>query len=174
MFSRNRLMNLYVCSNKFNHDTVFLDFDTILNFNTDEIFSQDFDIGLTFRKNDKLMPINEGVIFAKYKNKDKVIHFFNKLNVIYRLLSNDKFVSLFFENIRVWRGGQLSLASIIRWKKFDFGHAIMHKTKFLILDADIYNFTPIKSISIDNLRSKKILHLKGWVKRYKKEISNYL
>ena len=69
MYSRNRLMKIYVNSNKFDQNTIFLDFDTILNFNTKKFFNNNFDIALTYRLNDKLMPINEGVIFAKVQNK---------------------------------------------------------------------------------------------------------
>ena len=70
MYNRNRLMKIYVNSNKFDQNTIFLDFDTILNLDTKKIFNNNFDIGLTYRKNDKLMPINEGVIFAKVQSKE--------------------------------------------------------------------------------------------------------
>ena len=117
MYSRNRLMKIYVNSNKFDQNTIFLDFDTILNFNTKKFFNNNFDIALTYRLNDKLMPINEGVIFAKVQNKDKVIDYFNKLNQIYRNLSKDKIINMIFDNILIWRGGQLSLSASLQWKK---------------------------------------------------------
>ncbi len=174
MYSRNRLMKIYVNSNKFDQNTIFLDFDTILNFNTKKFFNNNFDIALTYRLNDKLMPINEGVIFAKVQNKDKVIDYFNKLNQIYRNLSKDKIINMIFDNILIWRGGQLSLAASLQWKKLILGNNYVDKTNFLILDSYYYNFTPTKSISHEELVSKKILHLKGWVKGYQIEILNHL
>ena len=36
------------------------------------------------------------------------------------------------------------------------------------------SLTPIKSISYEELISKKILHLKGWVKGYQEEILDHL
>lgn len=174
MYSRNRLMKIYVNSNKFDKDTIFLDFDTILNFNANEIFKKNFDIAITYRKNDKLMPINEGVIFAKVSSKNKVIKYFNKLNSIYKYLSKDIIIKNMFDNILVWRGGQLSLSAFISWKKLNLGINNIKNIKFLVLDSDIYNFTPIRSLSLEMLNSKKILHLKGWVKGYQKKILDYL
>tara|TARA_B100000989_G_scaffold210628_1_gene159796 strand:+ start:3415 stop:4398 length:984 start_codon:yes stop_codon:yes gene_type:complete len=174
MYNRNRLMKIYVNSNKFDQNTIFLDFDTILNLDTKKIFNNDFDIGLTFRKNDKLMPINEGVIFANAQNKERVIIYFNKLNDIYRYLSKDKIINMIFDNILIWRGGQLSLSAFLQWKKLYLGHNYINKINFLILDSHYYNFTPIKSISHEELISKKILHLKGWVKGYQDKILDHL
>lgn len=174
MYNRNRLMKIYVNSNKFDQNTIFLDFDTILNLDTKKIFNNNFDIGLTYRKNDKLMPINEGVIFAKVQNKERVIIYFNKLNDIYRYLSKDKIINMIFDNILIWRGGQLSLSAFLQWKKLYLGHNYINKINFLILDSNYYNFTPIKSISHEELISKKILHLKGWVKSYQNEILDHL
>ena len=174
MYNRNRLMKIYVNSNKFDQNTIFLDFDTILNLDTKKIFNNNFDIALTFRKNDKLMPINEGVIFAKVQNKERVIMYFKKLNEIYINLSKDKIINMFFNNILIWRGGQLSLSAFLQWKKLYLGHNYINKINFLILDSYYYNFTPIKSISYEELISKKILHLKGWVKGYQEEILDHL
>ena len=174
MYNRNRLMKIYVNSNKFDQNTIFLDFDTILNLDTKKIFNNNFDIGLTYRKNDKLMPINEGVIFAKVQSKERVIIYFNKLNDIYRYLSKDKIINIVFDNILIWRGGQLSLSAFLQWKKLYLGNNYINKINFLILDSNYYNFTPIKSISHEELISKKILHLKGWVKGYQDEILDHL
>ena len=174
MYYRNRLMKIYVNSNKFDQNTIFLDFDTILNLDTKKVFNNNFDIALTYRKNDKLMPINEGVIFAKVQNKKKVIVYFNKINEIYRYLSKDKIINMFFDNILIWRGGQLSLSAFLQWRKLYLGYNNINKINFLILDSYYYNFTPIKSISREELISKKILHLKGWVKGYQDEILDHL
>ena len=174
MYSRNMLMKLYVRSKHFYQNTIFLDWDIILNFDLDEIFENyNFDIGLTRRSDNKMMPINEGVIFAKYNRKNKVVSFFNKLNSIYVNFASNRILKFVYGNIKQWRGGQLSLAKIIQWKNTQ-NKLIINENEYLILDTLIYNFTSINDISENDLRLKKIVHLKGWVKNYMYEIYKVL
>ncbi|HNB28034.1 MAG TPA: hypothetical protein PLR41_13800, partial [Alphaproteobacteria bacterium] len=68
MYERVVAMCAYVRSRQFGAPTTFLDSDAFLNAPAAPIFAAPFDIGVTYRPDPGLMPINEGVIFANHRN----------------------------------------------------------------------------------------------------------
>ena len=76
MFERVLTMNSYVHSDLFNSPTIFLDIDAFLIRPVNDVFLEDFDVGLTHRHIVGQMAINEGVVMANNKNSKPVRSFF--------------------------------------------------------------------------------------------------
>jgi hypothetical protein len=109
MYERVVAMNSFVRSELFSVPTIFLDSDAFLINNPHSLFQLNFDIGLTHRNIYPQMPINEGVIYANCKNIRNTRNFFDQYLSIYNELDKDPELSDIYQNIRRWRGGQLSI-----------------------------------------------------------------
>ena len=165
MYERVNAMYAYVHSSAFNADTMFLDSDAFINHNFNELLVADFDIALTTRISQKLMPVNEGVIIARNENKPAVQTFFRRYLATYNVLCNDPYVNDFYGDIRKWRGGQLSLNAV----SFDlapyspYRQLTVEGTRLRVLPCDIYNYSWIygQSVSQDELQEKYVIHVKG-------------
>jgi hypothetical protein len=111
MYQRARAMLAYVTQYLAHAPTVFLDSDAFLNQDISHIFDGDFDIGVTYRHN-MGMHLNEGVIFANNKRPDAVRSFFQAYLGTYHRLIDDPEIQAKYQNIKRWRGGQLSLNTL--------------------------------------------------------------
>lgn len=109
MYERVLAMNSYIRSQLFSAPTVFLDSDAFLVNNPQSLFQLNFDIGLTHRNVAPQMPINEGVIYVNARNKNNTLRFFDTYLSIYSELDIDRELATIYQNIRRWRGGQLSI-----------------------------------------------------------------
>ena len=109
MYERVMAMNAYVRSSLFSAPTVFLDSDAFLINNPQGLFQLSFDIGLTHRDVKPQMAVNEGVIYAHIRDKARTRRFFDVYLAIYSALDTDDELTKIYQNIRRWRGGQLSI-----------------------------------------------------------------
>lgn len=109
MYERVLAMNAFIRSSLFSAPTIFLDSDAFLINNPQSLFQLNFDIGLTHRDVKPQMPINEGVIYAHHRNKARTKRFFDVYLSIYTALDHDNELAKIYQNIRRWRGGQLSI-----------------------------------------------------------------
>ena len=177
MYERVLTMYSFVTSNLFENNTCFIDIDVFINFEELNIFSSNFDIALTHRTKQTLMPINEGVILVKRNGNSNAKEFFRNYMNIYSFISSSNYVKNFYgSNIYRWRGGQLSLNLLVYNKGSifkDYENINVKKNLILILPSFNYNFTPNapKSYSIDYLKKKSIIHYKGH--KLKKIFSNF-
>lgn len=180
IYERMVAMNAFVRSSLFTGCVAFLDSDALVNLPISPTFAYPFDVAFTFRSHPKLMPVNEGVIFAQSKNKNVIVNFFQAcLGTFDRLIEGQNAWSEGFgeeyRNLKRWRGGQLSLNAVLSAP--DLFHDAKSKTtnnpEFATLDTDTYNFQPFVGtdrLDAQELVSKRIVHLKGKSKKYLKDI----
>lgn len=149
MFHRAMSMCAHVHSSLFTVPTVFLDVDAFPNGDLLKAMDSVVDIGLTVRDTPGLMPVNEGVIFARPTEATK--RFFMNYVATYEALQ-----ALLPEAEWRWWGGQLSLNALSKGSQPD-GVAITY------LPVDPYNFSPDADADFAPavLNEKVIIHLKG-------------
>lgn len=178
MYERVLAMNAYIRSSLFTAPTVFLDSDAFLINSPQSLFQLDFDIGLTHRDVKPQMAINEGVIYAHHRNKARTKQFFDVYLSIYTALDNDNELSKIYQNIRRWRGGQLSINGAA-------GGSIVYSTGILqdplgyscaFLPCSRYNlslqtYSPNDNTLYDNCL---VLHFKGnrklWINNFSESL----
>lgn len=171
MLERVIAMCAYVHSQAFHADTVFLDTDAFPNSELARVFDADFDIGVTYRHDPHVMPLNEGVIFASARNVPAVCRFFlGYLGTFERLIASDR-VRDYYGGIGHWRGGQLSLnvlALPARWPLV--ADATLEGTRLAYFACDEFNYSPDSAMEPEQvaalLPSKRIIHIKGQNKRH--------
>lgn len=159
MYERVRAMCAYVHSPAFNSPTVFLDGDAFVNADLRPIFDAIADIGVTYRNVPGLMPINEGVIFAKPTDRTRA--FFRSYLATYEHLAGCPEVISHYGDIKRWRGGQLSLNAISSLG--DVHGELDHRDGISYLPCDIFNFSMDmdRGYTRGELDQKAVLHLKG-------------
>lgn len=177
LYERVYAMAAYVRSRMFDRQTVFLDSDTFIGLNPSRVFTKDFDIGVTLRVNPQIMPFNEGVIFANPSRLGLVKAFFNSYVATYEKLIQDKFFAEYYGDIKRWRGGQLSLNTIVHTfldKKKSAKMAL--KPRVAEFPADVFNFSFEGNVVYNKaqLDSKFIFHLKGNRKNMVDALLGYL
>jgi hypothetical protein len=165
MFQRVVTMLAYVESAAFTAPTVFLDSDAFLLRSACGVFSNDFDIGVTYRDIGGQMPINEGVILANARDAECVRRFFRSYVATYLNLERHPLVVSTYGNVRRWRGGQLSINAVSGgWNRYaasiadgDFGGRMAY------LPCSRYNLSPVEEgdIQAPVLKRALVLHLKG-------------
>jgi len=178
MYERTRAMCAYVYSNAFNANTLFLDSDAFLNSTLDEVLESEFDIAITTRDTPGLMPVNEGVIVANANNKDRVRNFFRRYVATYDKLADDSSIANYYENIKKWRGGQLTL-NAISYGAFPYSPYRIIDTdgsSIKVLPCDPYNYSWEYSEKIDaqEISRKKVIHVKGGRKSSLNQINTVL
>ncbi len=165
MYERVVAMCAYVRSRQFSGPTTFLDSDAFLNAPAAPIFAAPFDIGVTYRPDPGLMPVNEGVIFANHRNREAVRAFFTGYLGTYDRLCVHPTVTGYYGNVKRWRGGQLSLNALTCPPGIpsELDAATVFGAKIRYYPCSTFNF----SIELDRpysakqLDVKAVLHLKG-------------
>lgn len=168
MYERVVAVNAYMQSGAFAANTVFLDSDAFANWPLGSVFGGGFDVGITFRDSDFLMPVNEGVIFAAHKPGDNgagARRFFARYLATYEALCVTPQIVDLYGDIRRWRGGQLSLngAAGAMGVFSDFDRRVIDGAVVQYLHCDDYNFfiRDGESYTKRQLERKYVLHLKG-------------
>jgi hypothetical protein len=152
---------------------VFLDSDAFLNQDIRHIFAGDWDIGVTYRHN-MGMALNEGVIFANNKRPEAVRSFFQAYLDTYHRLIEDPEIQAKYQNIKRWRGGQLSLNTLACPQGLP--NALDYQE---IAGARVAYFPcwkwnhPVDRVDHAEWDAKAILHLKGARKNLLPDIISY-
>ncbi len=164
MLERVKAMLAYALSDAFDRDTAFLDTDAFPNADLTRAFVGDFDVGVTFRTSPEFMPLNEGVIFCRVKNRSAVQAFFRAYLATYEALMRDPDIEDYYGDIGRWRGGQLSL-NAVAWSFTSATQAACAKlgVKVAFLPCDTFNFwvTDLSASAVAQWADKMVLHLKG-------------
>lgn len=144
MFARAQAMHDFVLSSAFDAPTVFLDNDAFPNADLAPVFDQIQHVGLTVRDTPGLMPVNEGVIFARPTEETRgfFLTYFHVFHALYHLMPEEKCT---------WWGGQTALNMLA-------GPA---QDRITLLPCDTYNYSPDEPQPRAVLDSKAVLHLKG-------------
>jgi len=178
MFERVHAMLAYVQSKAFSADTIFLDSDAFLNSDCSELFDSEFDVAITTRKLGGVMPVNEGVIFAKVENKPVVLDFFRSYLATYYQLISDNHIRDFYGDIQKWRGGQLSLNAVC-FTLSPYSHYRPMKIggcSVISLPCDVYNYSWNlgEDQQIGELKRKAVIHIKGNRKSAVEQVADLL
>ena len=162
MLSRSLAQFKYIDEFDFSHPLVLIDSDILVNGSIQSIFDEDFDVALTWRNN-KLMPINGGMVILNNRRPDAVRNFFRRFISIYQASYSNSINSH-------WYGDQLALRDLIDQGPEDFSDhkiIVVNGCRILLLSCDIYNFSPNNKYQeiCSDLSGKIILHFKGERKR---------
>jgi hypothetical protein len=160
MYERVRAM-LHEVETYLHEPTVFLDSDAFLNQDISHIFDGDFDVAVTYRHN-MGMALNEGVIFANNKRPDAVRSFFQAYLGTYHRLIDDPEIQAKYQNIKRWRGGQLSLNALACPQGLPnaLDYQEIAGARVAYFPCFRWNFS-CERIVPEELDTKAIIHLKG-------------
>jgi hypothetical protein len=152
---------------------VFLDSDAFLNQDIRHIFDGDWDIGVTYRHN-MGMHLNEGVIFANNKRPDAVRSFFQAYLDTYHRLIDDPDIQAKYQNIKRWRGGQLSLNTLACPQGLPnaLDYQEIAGARVAYFPCFRWNFS-CERIVPEELDTKAIVHLKGARKHLLDDLIKY-
>jgi hypothetical protein len=166
MYERASALLAYLRSAAFNRDTVFLDSDALVNRRLDEVFALGFDVGLTYREAERLMPINEGVMFLSARRPERVRGFFEARLATYEALAADPYITGFYGDVKRWRGGQLSLNAhahgLSPYSPYRSDEADGARLRFL--PCDTFNFAGGEgeaASAMERLDERFVVHFKG-------------
>ena len=160
MLSRMQSQIEYLERRAADHDVAFVDSDMIINASLGAVFSQDFDLALTYRDEPE-MPINGGVIFVKGGRAPAAASFLRQVC--------DCYASKFAGQAHWW-GDQRALIDVLGHERFAKRTADVFSVagvKVRLLPCEQYNFSPenkFRAIAAP-LSDKVILHFKGERKR---------
>ncbi len=169
MYDRATALAAYARSAAFDCDTVFLDSDALVNRPLAEVFRLGFDVGLTYREAERLMPVNEGVLFLAARRPGAVRRFLEERLASYDRIATDPFVTGYYGDVRRWRGGQLSLNALAHplWPCSPYRRAAVAGAIVRLLPCDTFNFAVAEgeaASSVDSLDQRYVVHFKGWRK----------
>lgn len=177
MYERVVAMCAFVRSRQFNGPTAFLDSDAFLNAPAAPIFAAPFDIGVTYRADPGLMPVNEGVIFANARNRSAVQSFFTGYLGTYDRLTVDPTVVGYYGNVKRWRGGQLSLNALTcppgMPSELDAVEVFGAKVRYYPCTTFNFSIEMDRPYTVKQLDAKAVLHLKGPRKAMLDQIIGY-
>jgi hypothetical protein len=103
MFERTRMQRGYLMHCSLERPIAFLDTDILFGRDLSSVFNEDFDIGLTSRRN-REMPFNGGVILVNNRRPDAGKRFFHDLERIYQEQESQR---------AQWFGDQYALAAAV-------------------------------------------------------------
>lgn len=173
MYERVRAMCAYVHSTAFNSPTVFLDGDAFVNVDLEPLFKTIRDVGVTYRSDPGLMPINEGVIFAQPTEGTRA--FFRAYLSTYERLAKDQKIIEYYGDIKRWRGGQLTLNALTCPpgipSEMDTREVFGCQVQYL--PCFTWNYSPDGPHTKEDLDAKGILHLKGDRKKLIQQVIGY-
>lgn len=166
MYERAVALAGYARSAAFDRDTVFLDSDALVNRPLAEVFRLGFDLGLTYREGERLMPVNEGVMFLAARDRAAVRRFLERRLATYDRVAADRFIAGYYGDVRRWRGGQLSLNALVSelqpYSPYRAEAAAGARLRFL--PCDTFNFSGGEGEapdSIERLGERYVVHFKG-------------
>lgn len=147
---------------------VFLDSDIVINGSLEELFANDFEVGLTYvcpRNRDSFaerMPINGGLFFFKGSQETSALNF---MKGVYSCYQEET-----VEGYEHWWGDQNALMEFVgrdRFSQRESDSLSVGDLQIMLLPAEEYNFSPRNEMK--NIRrpyaEKKVLHFRGPRKR---------
>ncbi|MEZ5653655.1 MAG: hypothetical protein R3E87_24230 [Burkholderiaceae bacterium] len=161
MLDRTAAQLAYLKSRPITEPIVLTDSDILFNGPLDEVFDQDIDVALTWRKS-STMPINGGMLIFNHLRPDKVIGFMEGLLHVYREHYGDK---------AGWYGDQLALRDWIGLSYRQMAQkeiATIHGCRIRFLPCERFNHSPADLASEYLVRDPAVavLHFKGSRKRF--------
>jgi hypothetical protein len=164
MFSRALAVCAYFHSRAFASDTALLDSDAFPHAPFDGIYALGFDVALTYRDEAGVMPVNEGVMFARRERPEAVRAFFRRVLATYDRLADDPVAQQHYGDLRRWRGGQLALNAVADplrpyspYRRDELGGAVLR-----FLPCDTFNWSQdYGDGSSGHAAGRYVVHYKG-------------
>lgn len=160
-----RMLGYRAVARKLSGSILFLDTDVRLTRDFTALFDDSFDVGLTYRRNDTFMPFNEGMILGMAG--EGLNRFFDQVLNIYDQLPGVSEIQQFYGvDPRMWRGGQLSLATLLNWPQIPEGisRVTSRGVRYQFFPCDRYNYPVKPTDRRQYLKDKWALHYKGTTK----------
>jgi hypothetical protein len=154
---RAQLAFLRDCSDQSHY--VFVDSDMIVNRNLSPVFSQTFDVGLTYRTKHP-MPINGGLILV---HRDRLLRAREAFAEMLEIYENR------YPDHDVWWGDQLALRDMLDLRSEDVlreGIVPGLPYEILLLDTETYNYSATGMDILAHAPDKYVLHFKSWHKDF--------
>ena len=157
-----------------------MDPDVLVSRNPLDVFKKQFDVGLTYHREPKVVldrrglplntqasPINGGVIFCR-PTAGAEAFFAEHVRMYDRLDAEGDIPLRFVPNIRLWGGDQYVLMALVGLALFSTPGRVLHccGAKVRFFPCSTYNFTPKPCINLtrEGLSCKYLIHLKGRLK----------
>ena len=165
MFERTRVQGEYLRARAPGRVSVLMDSDVVVNADPAGVFTEAFDVGLTWRPEFADAPFNGGMIFVA--EGDAGARLFASALACYEALAADSRIAAAYPTgVKPWWGDQFAWASLVGYRAF-----AKRTTQALAVDgvavrffpcAD-YNFTlePDRGYPPEELRRKFFIHFKG-------------
>jgi hypothetical protein len=163
MYERMRLQHEHLVDRRAGVATVFLDSDVAVNAEPSPIFSEDFDVGLTYRPLVEA-PFNGGVIFVGPGEAGE--KFFASALACYEALARSPAIAaLYPEDLRAWWGDQFALAALVGWRALAEcrGNTLrVEGARVRIFPCETHNHViEGREYGADELAAKYFIHFKG-------------
>ena len=160
MLSRSSAQLVYVEHCTFAAPLVLIDSDILLNAPISPVFTQDFDVALTWRIS-PTMPINGGLVILNNRRPQVARAFFRRFVDIYR----ERYVEQ-----SAWFGDQLALRDCVGMRAEEMSDSMIitiGDCRVLLLPCETHNFSPENHFGAieARLKNKVVLHFKGPRKR---------
>jgi len=166
MYGRMRAYRALAMTRKLQGRALFLDTDVYLNRPFTPLFDGTFDIALTYRNDIYFwhMPINEGMILAADGQSNKLAQFFGESLVLYEWLAAQPAVPRRYGfDIKMWRGGQLSIGALVNWNVPPHAAADqeIRSVRYRFLPCSDFNCPAMDNDQQAFLEKKWAIHFKG-------------
>lgn len=170
MFTRMRAYRALALSGVASGPLALLDTDVALLKDFSTLMDGGVDIALTYRSRPAFlhMPFNEGVIMARDGAAPVTAEFFNRSLTLYETLAEHPAVRQRYPfDIRIWRGGQLSLGAFTGWRSPQAGieTSSFDGIRCRFLPCDVYNYALQPTDTARLLATKWAVHFKGTSKK---------
>ncbi|HVL37191.1 MAG TPA: class I SAM-dependent methyltransferase [Burkholderiales bacterium] len=165
MFERALASAAFMRSRAFCAPTALLDSDAFPNRSLAELWELAFDVALTYRTQPGLMPVNEGVMFARPERPGAARRFFERVLATYNRLLEDEAVRAYYGDVRRWRGGQLALNAVVHGQRpyspYRRDEVAGARVRYLPCDTFNYSFEYDEDVRNVDFSERTIVHLKG-------------
>ena len=165
MFERMRVQELYLRDRNAGRASVLLDSDVVVNVDPAGVFTEAFDIGLTWRTGIPDAPFNGGVIFVSEGTGGR--EFFAKALACYQAFAGDSRVApLYPGDLKSWWGDQFAFALLVGYREYaerSSDTLSIDRLRARLFPCAHYNFTmeDRREYTIEELRRKYFIHFKG-------------
>lgn len=165
MYERMRVQSLYLEQRDPGRVSVLIDSDVVINREPSDIFSETFDVGLTWRPEFADAPFNGGVLFIGRGRGGA--GFFHQAIACYDALAADAtLMALYPKDLRAWWGDQFAIAATVGYHAYATRQADgieIDGLRARLFPCRDYNFTieTNSNYTRDELARKYFVHFKG-------------
>lgn len=164
MYERMRVQLLYLEQRAAEKFSLLIDSDVLINKDPCAIFAQQFDIGLTWRREVTHAPFNGGAIFVS-DGTNGTAFFKYALDCYQKIAAAPDITMLYPNDLRGWWGDQFALAATVGHRAYARKHSAglsVGSVRVLFFPCNDYNFTaPEGGHDPTQLAGKFLIHYKG-------------